>query len=612
MTQDWESRSRGIDVDATTPPPNAPAERRVRRRTLLAAGAGVAAAALAGTGPLGALAAQRLGEGRGLAAALHLAAQELDLPEDAAPAEGQVFIVPSDPTSTFLMDFFEAVYGRPSYASDLFSDPLVRIDKNFQIIPAAATAWSGSDDGKSWTFTIDPELVWSDGNPVTAADWVTTFQYAADPEHAWDFTWYFDGVIKNWGKAIKGEVPFDQIGVKQGADDRTLIFDTEVAAPYLPAMLLYSLPLSKAALETHGPLYNSEPETCVSSGPFRLGEWQKDQRIVYIRNDSYKGKLVVPIQRVIVKLAAPDSHFSLYENDEVDFLESPAPANLKIAQAEFPEQIYSSVGDFRTFYLFFDVTKAPFDNLKVRQAFSHVVDRDAIKAAILGPEGSPAYSWLAPGFPASNQEGLREIQAYDPELGRTLLAEAGFPGGEGFPQQELWLRAPRPLDVAIAGSIAAMLKQELGVDVAVSNKDQTLFMDALTSEPTEILFGYVSYGMDFLDPFNMLSVWLTTGRHSWASADFDAKVAEAASFLGPTTERLAKFEEAERVLVEDVPGVFVYHETPVQLIKPWLRGDALTADENGNTSIHWPRYTTMSTVPGGLYVGGDAPTGREE
>lgn len=608
MSQESTSRPSGREADAAAP--RAPlADRRLRRRALLAAGAGTVAA-LAGGDAMGALAARRLGEGRGLAASLHLAAQEL--PPDATPAEGQVFIVPSDPTTTFLMDFYEAVYGRPSYASDLFSDPLVRIDKNFEIIPAAATEWSGSDDGKSWTFLIDSDLVWSDGNPVTAADWVTTFQYAADPEHAWDFTWYFDGVIKNWGAAIKGEVAPEEIGVKQGADDRTLVFETEVAAPYLPAMLLYSLPLSKAALEEYGPLYNNEPETCVSSGPFRLGEWQKDQRIVYIRNDSYRGRLTVPIERVIVKLAAPETHFSLYENDEVDFLESPAPANLKIAQAEFPEQIYSSVGDFRTFYLFFDVTKAPFDDLKVRQAFSHVIDRDAIQAAILGPEGSPAYSWLAPGFPASNQAGLKEIQQYDPELGRSLLAEAGYPDGEGFPKQELWLRAPRPLDVAVAGSIASMLKQQLGVDIAVSNKDQKLFMDSLTAEPTEILFGYVSYGMDFLDPFNMLGVWLSSGRHSWASADFDAKVDEAASFLGPAEERIALFEEAERILVEDVPGVFVYHETPVQLIKPWLKGDALEPDENGNTSIHWPRYTTMSTVPAGLYVGEDAPTDREE
>jgi len=588
---------------------------RLRRRTLLGGAAG-AAAAFAGAGRLGALAAPHLSAGRGLAAALSLAAQ--DLPADAAPLEQQTLIVPSDPTSTFLMDFYEAVYGRPSYASDLFSEPLVRLDKNFQIVPAAAESWAGSEDGKTWTFSLDPTLVWSDGNPVTADDWVASFQYAADPGHAWDFTWYFQGVIRNWSAVVAPAAGATalaptEIGVRTGADPKTLIFETEVAAPYLPAMLLYSLPLSKVALETHGALYNNKPETCVSSGPFRLGEWLPDQQITYVRNESYNGKLTVPIQQVIVKLAAPNTWFQLYENDEIDFMESVAPADLKLAQSdpEMAEQIYSSVGDFRTFYLFFDVTKAPFDKLEVRQAFSHVIDRDAIQQSILGPEGSPAYSWLAPGFPASNREGLADIQAFDPARGKELLAAAGFPDGEGFPKQELWLRAPKPIDIAVGGAIASMLNEQLGIEVEVANKDQTIYMDALTAEPTEILFGYVSYGMDFVDPFNMLGVWLTTGRHSWASEAFDAKVNEAASFLGPTEERLAKFQEAERILVEDVPAVFVYHETPVQLVKPWLGGDALQPDESGNTSIHFPRYTTMSTVPAGLYITQDVPGGRE-
>jgi len=577
-----------------------PLDRRVGRRPLL----GGAAAGIAGLRWFGGGAAAAPTPSR-LRPALQEAA-------DAAPADQQVLIVPSDPTTTFLMDFYEKVYGRPSYASDLFSEPLVRVDKNFQITPAAADSWEGSEDGKAWTFKLDPKLMWSDGNPVTADDWVASFRYAADPEHAWDFTWYFAGVIKNWNQAIAGEVPLEQLGVKKGADAQTLIFETEVPAPYLPAMLLYSVPLSKAALDSTGPLYNNKPETCVSCGPFKLVEWQQDQQIVYGRNEAYTGKLTVPIQKVLIKLAAPATHFSLYENNEVDLMEGVAPADLKLAQAdpELSKQIYSSVGDFRTFYLFFDVAKAPFDDLKVRQAFSHVIDRDAIQKSILGPEGSPAYSWLAPGFPASDREGLKGIQSFDPAAGKKLLADAGFPDGKDFPKQELWLRAPRPIDIAVGGAIASMLKEHLGIDVEVSNKDQTLFMESLTAEPTKIPFGYVSYGMDFLDPFNMLGVWLTTGRHSWSNKAFDDKVQEAASFLGSTEERITMFQEAEKILVEDVPGVFVYHETPVQLVKPWLKGDALEPDETGNTSIHWPRYTTMSTVPAGLYVSKDVPSNR--
>jgi ABC-type oligopeptide transport system substrate-binding subunit len=416
-------------------------------------------------------------------------------------------------------------------------------------------------------------------------------------------------VIQGWDEAIAGEIPLEELGVR-AEDDHTLVVETQVPAPYLPAMLLYSMPLSAKQLEEVGPLYNSNPETSVSSGPFMLEEWLPDQRVVYVANPDYRGALRVPIQRVVIKMAAPNTWFTMYQNDEIDFMQKPAPADLQVAQAEFPEQIYSSVGDFRTHYLFFDVTQAPFDDIRVRQAFSHAVDRDAIESQILGPSGTPAYSWLAPGFPASNSEGLSDLQAFDPERARQLLAEAGYEGGAGFPALTLQVRNPIPLEQNVSQAVAAGLAETLGIRIEVQNQDQDTFMDSLTAKPTEILFGFVSYGMDFLDPFNMLSVWLSGGRHSWANEEFDTMVREAASFTGEQEERVRMFQEAERVLVEDVPAVFIYHETPVQLIKPWVKGEALQPDENGIAAIHWPGYTSMSTVPAELYIGAEAPVGR--
>jgi peptide/nickel transport system substrate-binding protein/oligopeptide transport system substrate-binding protein len=291
-------------------------------------------------------------------------------------------------------------------------------------------------------------------------------------------------------------------------------------------------------------------------------------------------------------------------------MQYPAPADLVIAQAEFPDQIYSSVGDFRTNYMFFDVTQAPFDSLEVRQAFSHAIDRDAIKQQILGPAGTPAYSWLAPGFPASNSEGLSDIQNFDPERARELLSAAGYDDPTTFPALTLQVREPTPVITSVSQAAAAMLRENLGIQVEVQDVDQDTFMDALTAKPTEMLLGFVSYGMDFLDPYNMLSVWLSGGRHSWANDEFDQLVREGASFIGSTEERTEIFQNAERVLVEDVPAVFIYHDTPVQLIKPWVLGEFKEPDANGIASLHWPGYTAMSTVPAELYIGADAPVGR--
>ena len=204
----------------------------------------------------------------------------------ATPAAQQVLVLPDDSSIAKVLDFYVFVYQRPSSAaSDIFSEPLVRMDRNFQILPASAESWGGSEDGLTWTFKIREGLTWSDGNPVTANDWVASFQSSVSPEAAWDFTWFFQGVLKNWSEAVAGDVTPDQIGVHAGANEYELIFETVAPAPYLPAMLLYSNPLSAAGLAANGRLYNTDPETAISSGPYILTEWLPDQQITYSRND---------------------------------------------------------------------------------------------------------------------------------------------------------------------------------------------------------------------------------------------------------------------------------------------------------------------------------------
>ncbi len=577
-------------------------QRRVDRRTVLGGVAGAAAGVL-GTGAL----KGRVAAAPAIVRGRPLLTRGQELPADAAPLEKQILLFPAEGANVKALDFYEKVYERGG-AGDLFSEPLVRLNRNFQLLPAGAESWSSTEDGKTWTFKIRQGMVWSDGNPVTAEDYVATLRYAADPEHAWDFTWYFQGVITGWNDAIAGKIPLDQMGVRLGANEYELVIETENPAPYLPAMLLYSLPLSKAALETHGPLYNTKPETAVSSGPFILAEWIPDQRIVLKRNEKYNGTMKVPVQQVIYKLSTPENYFTLYQNNEIDYVENPGPAAIEIMMADpnLAQEVYSGVADFPTYHIFFDVTKPPFDNKLVRQAWSHAIDRDAIKEKILGPSGIPAYSWLAPGFPASNSEGLKDIQRFDPELAKSLLAQAGYPNGEGFPKLEMWIRDRTPLDQAVPAACASMLKEYLNIDVELVQKPAQEFMAALTAKPTQILLGWVRYGMDFFDPYNMLSVWLSGGRYSWSNPEYDAKVKAAAEFLGPTEERIKMFQEAERILVEDVPAVFVYHGTYPQLIKPWLKGTFKEPDENGNASLHWPGFTTMSTVPEEMYIGSDA------
>jgi ABC-type oligopeptide transport system substrate-binding subunit len=532
------------------------------------------------------------------------------LPPDAAPADQQVYVVHYDNTGNFTtLDFYESVYGRGGAIADVLSDSLVRLDKNFKVQPGAATKWEVDSSGLVWTFHLDPNLMWSDDTPVTADDYVATFQYGADPKHAWDFTWYFGGVLKNWNEAVAGKVPVDQIGAK-AVDSHTLQFTTVAPAPYLPAMMLYSDTMQKKALAAHGGLYNSDPSTSVSAGPFVLKEWSKGNRVVYEANPKYKGTNKPFIQKIYVIGAAPSTDFASYQAGEIDYVLgsnlSPADNEIIAKDPTLSKDVHPQPNDFRTDYLFFDDQNPPFNNIKVRQAFSHIIDRDSLIQQIIKPsQGIPAYSFLMPGFPASNSQGLKNIQNYDVATAQKLLADAGYPGGKGFPKLTLWLRQEAPVRQDVAQAIAASIKQNLGIDVEVSNKDNKTFTDAMNAKPTQIQFGMVSYGMDFLDPYNMLSVWLGGGRHNWNNAQFDGMVKQAAAFTGDPNQRIKMFQDAEKLLVTEAPGVFIYHRYQSDLYRPYLKGTELEPDQNGVAAIHWPGYSSFSQVIGSMYISKD-------
>ncbi len=530
-----------------------------------------------------------------------------ELPADAAPLDQQVLVYAYAAGNTFTtLDFFEAVYQRADSLTDLLSDALVRVDKNFELHPGAATDWAVDESGLVWTFNLDPNLMWNDGTPVTADDYVATFQYGANPEHAWDFTWYYNGVIKNWTQAVGGEVALDQLGVR-AADANTLVIETESQAPYLPAMLIYSAALQKKALETHGALYNSNPETSVSSGPYKLTEWARDQRVVYEINPDYKGTNVPYIEKIISLGIGNDVFMPAYEANEIDFALgrylSPADIQITLADPDLSAQYHPHPADFRTYYFFFDDTKPPFDDIRVRQAFNLALDRDGLATNVIKEQGIPAYSFLMPGFPAANSAAFKESYPYDLDKARALLAEAGYPGGEGFPQLTLALRNEPAMPASVAQAYASALSAELGIDVSVSNMEFKTYVDALLADPTEVQFSLISYGMDYLDPSNMLGVFASGGRHTWSNPDFDALVTEASSFIGDPTERIQMFQDAEKILVEDVGGIFVYHQTPGDLYKPYLKGAALEPDNNGVAAWHWPGFSAFSTLMQDVYIG---------
>lgn len=515
------------------------------------------------------------------------------LPEDAVPYEEQVsHSACANNTSASTFDFQVAVYNRYCL-SDNFSDPLTELDKDFNVVPAAAESWEVSEDGLTWSFHLRPDQIWSDGTPLTAHDYVATFQYLADPEHAWDFAWFYNGVIQNWEEVIAGELPKEELGVA-AADDLTFQITTQKAFPPMPGMMKFGWTLQKKALEEHGPLYNSNPETHVSSGPFILETFEPGKTITLVANPTYNGYRPPRLRRLVGIYMDPGTEFAAFQNGEIDAIGegSLTPADLEIILQDpiLSENYLRHFGDFRTNYLLFDTFNPPFDNLDVRKAFAHAVDREAIVQNVYGEVKSmPAYAMLMPGFPSSSTQGeLNEYQAYDCDLAKEHLANAGYPDGEGFPPLELWLRNESAALQAVYQAVAASITQCLNISLEISNKDRKVYTDAMNAKPTGLQLGAVDYGMDYLDPTNMLGIWLFGGRHSWKNDEFDRLINEATPLVGDPEQRDAMFREAERILVDDVGGVFLFHRWQGTLYQPWIQGDCLREpDSIGITGPHW-------------------------
>ena len=339
------------------------------------------------------------------------------LPEDAAPYDQQVYREPCDITANQTTpDFMVAVYQRYCTGDSSFSLALVDLDKDFNVIPMAAESWEVSDDNLTWTFHIRPGMIWSDDTPVTANDWVATYQYAADPDHAWDFAWFYSGVIKNWDEAIAGEVPTSELGVK-AVDDLTLQITTVKPFPPLPGMMHFAWPLQAKALEEVGPYYNSDPATSVSMGRYILDSLEPGKKIVLEANTKFKGPNPPRLKRREIIYMDPSTYFTAFQNGEIDTVgyEQLTPADFEIIQSDptLMDNYLRHFGDFRTDYLLFDTFTPPFNDLNVRKAFAHAVDRESIVNNVYGEiKAMPAYSMLMPGFPSSDVKGeLKQYQA---------------------------------------------------------------------------------------------------------------------------------------------------------------------------------------------------------
>ena len=313
------------------------------------------------------------------------------------------------------------------------------------------------------------------------------------------------------------------------------------------------------------------------------------------------------LDKVIYRFIDPQVRFAAYKAGDLDSIggeytdDLPPSAMAEImANPELKNELITWP-NFMTYYLWFDAWNAPFDNLKVRQAFSHAIDRDKIVNGPLQYQSVAAYSMNPPGFPGESVDQLKAVQNFDPALAKQLLAEAGFPDGQGFPKLTLYTREAFPALTSAATAIAAMLKENLGVEAEVQNLDYQSYMDKFRAQKKnksgDMPIGLIPYEFDFVDGSNMLGVWggcepegvtdpaQMPGRHTWYSQEYNKLICEAGQVLNDEAKRNELYAQAEKILVEDVGLVPIYHPIQSAMVKPDIAGPMFDAGLQGPADL---------------------------
>ena len=540
----------------------------------------------------------------------------IELPADAAPIEEQVLRYPATEGTWLTWD--ASVYDVNSGSYMAWGDSCARPDKDFNPLPAGCESWETSADGLTWTFHLPEDKIWSDDTPVTAKDWVFTLQHYARPDY--DFQWFYSMAnIVNWKKVVKGEVPPEELGAKI-VDDYTFTVTTFQPTPYLIKIFadLWVVPEHIVKDWLNDGSWAFDENNWISCNSFILESWDKGKELVFVANKKYTGPYPPMVEKVIVSIMEPEVRWNPYKNGELDYIgggyenDLPPSAMAEImADPELKKQLISWP-NFITYYLFFDTWNPPFDDLKVRQAFSHAINRDQIVNGPLQYQAQAAYSMNPPGFPGENVEELKKVQNYDPELAAKLMAEAGYPNGEGFPKLTMNLRNPFPALVNAAEAMAASLKEHLGVEVEIQSLDYSIFTEGYRNQKKnkggDFNFALVPYEFDFVDGSNLLSVWgdceeegetdlsNMPGRHTWYNKEYNDLTCQAGAIMGDEAKRNELYRKAERILVEDVALVPVYHSILNVMVNPYLAGSMFEPDSKGMVTFHRFRFTSREAV----------------
>ncbi|GGJ82662.1 peptide ABC transporter substrate-binding protein [Lentibacillus kapialis] len=451
--------------------------------------------------------------------------------------------------------------------------------KDGEIVPGIAKDHKVSEDGTTWTFNLREDATWSNGDPVTAHDFVYAWQRAVDPETGSEYGPYMlGGVVKNATAVNEGDVPVKELGVK-APDDYTLEVNLENPVPYFESLATFStyFPLNKDFVEEQGDKYATSTDTLLFNGPFTLENWNSTASSWELqKNEDYWDAETVELKKMTFEVVKdPQTAVDLYESGEVDR----AGLSSDLVDKYQSHDHYKVFPEASLFYLKMNQTKSEaLANQKMRKAITMAFDKQALVDEILN-NGSIVSTGFVPAdfVQTPSGEDFREANGdlitYDPEKAKKLWEEGLEEIGKDSVKLELLGGDSETAKLSDEYVVNQLQKNLPGLEVSLKSVPFEQRLDADTNMNYQLQTS--GWGPDYMDPYTFLNLWLTDGQNNkmgYSNEKYDKLIQETTDELAQDPEaRYDNFLEAEKILAETAAVAPIYQSAKAQLVRPKIQ-----------------------------------------
>ena len=455
---------------------------------------------------------------------------------------------------------------------DLF-EGLVTEAPDGTLIPGAAESWTISADGRVYTFKLQPNGRWSNGDPVVAEGFAFGLRRSADPATLSEYSAILYP-IDNAYAVVNGSLPPDRLGV-QALDPHTLEIRLHSPTPYFLGLLTHSstYPVHRPSLQKFGDRF-ARPGNLVSNGAYRLNDWVVQSYIQLVRNPYYWENDKTTLNEVwYYPVENAESELNRYRADEFDMTETVPNRQIPWLKKNLPRELH--IVPYLGSYVYgFNTSQPPFkDNIPLRKALAMALDRDILVGKITGAGEIAAYGWVPPvtGYKTQEPVWASWTQAERNAGARRLYAQAGYSTDKPLRVQLLHNTEINHRRLAVA--MAAMWRDVLGVETEILNQEWQVFLQTRRTKIDTQVFRYGWVG-DYNDPYTFAEI--LESKHGlndmvYNNPRYDQLLLQASREADPAA-RMALLEEAERIMLDDMPVLPMYYYVTKRLVKPWVSG----------------------------------------